>query len=66
MSDYDFMQLVRKMRDNQVMYNRTKHSIYFELSKTLERDVDSAIKEFEVKRQRERLKMLDFKDSIEF
>lgn len=62
----DFMRLVKKMRENQVMYSRTKHSIYFELSKKLEREVDAAIKEFEIKRQREKLKELDFRDSIEF
>lgn len=54
------------MRESQVMYSRTKHSIYFELSKKLEKEVDFAIKEFEVKQQRERLKEFDFRDSLEF
>lgn len=66
MSNSDFIRTVKKMRESQVMYFRTKHSIYFELSKKLEREVDTAIKEFELKRQREREKEFDFKDSIEF
>lgn len=66
MSNPDFIRTVKKMRESQVMYSRTKHSIYFELSKKLEGEVDCAIKEYEIKIQRERLKMLDFKDSIEF
>ena len=66
MSNPDFIRTVKKMRESQVMYFRTKHSIYFELSKKLEKEVDSAIKEFEVKQQRERLKEFDFRDSLEF
>lgn len=66
MSNPDFIRTVKKMRESQVMYFRTKHSIYFELSKKLEREVDSAIKEFEIKEQKEKLKEFDFKDSIEF
>lgn len=66
MSDYDFMQLVKKMRENQVKYSRTLRYIYFELSKKLEKEVDSAIKDFEIKQQKERQKEFDFRDSIEF
>lgn len=66
MSNSDFIRTVKKMRESQSMYSRTKHYIYFELSKKLEREVDSAIKEFEIKEQRERLNELDFRDSIEF
>lgn len=66
MSNPDFIRTVKKMRESQVMYSRTKHSIYFELSKKLEKEVDTAIKEFEIKQQRERLKEFDFRDSIEF
>lgn len=66
MSNPDFIRTVKKMRESQVMYFRTKHSIYFELSKKLEKEVDSAIKDFEIKQQRERLKEFDFRDSIEF
>lgn len=66
MSNPDFIRAVKKMRESQVMYFRTKHSIYFELSKKLEKEVDSAIKEFEINQQRERLKEFDFRDSIEF
>ncbi len=62
----DFIRTVKKMRESQAMYFRTKHSIYFEESRKLEREVDSAIKEFEIKKQRERLEELDFRDSIEF
>ncbi len=66
MNNSDFIRTVKKMRESQSMYSRTKHSIYFELSKKLEREVDSAIKEFEIKQQKEREKEFDFKDSIEF
>lgn len=66
MSNSDFIRTVKKMRESQAMYFRTKHSICFELSKKLEREVDTAIKEFEIKQQKEREKEFDFKDSIEF
>lgn len=66
MSNSDFIRTVKKMRESQVMYSKTKHSVYFELSKKLEREVDFAIKEFELKRQKEREKEFDFRDSIEF
>lgn len=66
MTDINFMQTVKKMRENQVMYDRTKHSIYYEQKSKLEREVDFAIKSAELKRQKEREKEFDFKDSIEF
>lgn len=66
MSNSDFIRTVKKMRESQAMYSRTKHYVYFESSKKLEREVDTAIKEFELKIQREREKEFDFKDSIEF
>ncbi len=66
MSNSDFIRTVKKMREAQAMYFRTKHYVYFESSKKLEREVDAAIKEFEIKRQRVREKEFDFNDSIEF
>lgn len=66
MTDIKFLQLVKKMRENQVMYDRTKHSIYYEQKSKLEREVDSLIKSTEVKRQKEREKEFDFKDSLDF
>lgn len=66
MTNIEFMQAVKKMREAQVMYDRTKHSIYYEQKKKLEREIDSSIKAAEIKRQKEREKEFDFRDSIDF
>lgn len=50
MNDYEFLTLVKKMREAQKMYDRTKHYIYFDEMKGFSKLVDDHIINVEKKR----------------
>lgn len=68
MNEQTFYNLVRKYREAEKMYSRTKHYVYASDLVSLGREIDDAIKINEEEQVREREKSLDFNgymDSID-
>lgn len=62
MTQDEFILLVRKYRETQLMYQRTKHYVYAHELKSLEKEIDSAIAKHMADELKRINKMLDFPD----
>lgn len=51
-----FIKNVNRMREQQIMYDRTKHSVYFREKKKYESEVDRMINEFKIKKEKQHQK----------
>lgn len=60
MTQDEFIQTVRRYRDNVVMYERTKHYVYAQEIISLEKEIDAAIADYLAeKRERQNIE-IDF------
>lgn len=60
MTQDEFIDTVRRYRDNVVMYNRTKHYVYAQEIISLEKEIDVAIADYLAERKEKQNLKIDF------
>ena len=60
MTQDEFIQIVRRYRDNTIMYERTKHYVYAHEIISLEKEIDAAIANYLADKKREQNIEIDF------
>ena len=60
MTQDEFIQIVRRYRDNTIMYERTKHYVYAHEIRSLEKEIDAAIANYLADKKKKQNFEIDF------